>query len=85
MRGPSCVCIGSLPTTSTVPQFSFTADGSALLVGGAPVTMWDLDPRSWAKIACTAAGRNLTRDEWNIYMPVDAAYRATCPQFPTPA
>ena len=32
--------------------------------------------------ACGMAGRNLTREEWNLYMPADADYRATCEEWP---
>lgn len=37
---------------------------------------------SWADIACRAAGRNMTRSEWELFGPKDTAYRATCPEFP---
>jgi WD40 repeat protein len=36
-------------------------DGRALL--------WDLRPSSWAKQACSVAGRTLTRDEWDNALP----------------
>ena len=47
-----------------------------------PVVYYDLDPASWADIACRAAGRNLTRAEWDQYLGSLGAYRATCPQYP---
>lgn len=51
------------------------ADGRALV--------WDLDMSAWARIACEAAGRNLTRQEWAQFLPNDD-YRATCPQWLIP-
>jgi WD40 repeat protein len=41
------------------------------------ILQWDLSPDGWAKRACTLVGRNLTRAEWNRYLP-DEEYRATC-------
>ena len=32
------------------------------------VVYYDLDPASWADIVCRAAGRNLTRAEWDQYL-----------------
>ncbi len=43
--------------------------------------VWNVDVDSWPDIACRAAGRNLTVDEWEAYGP-DLRYRKTCPQFP---
>ncbi len=42
-----------------------------------------LDPERWREQACTAAGRNLTADEWATH--IGGTPRATCPQFPAPA
>ena len=46
------------------------------------VQLWDLDPDAWREAACRLAGRNLTRDEWESYIPEGEPYRATCPQWP---
>lgn len=43
---------------------------------------WNLDDDSWYDVACQAAGRNMTRAEWEQFGPRDAEYRATCPQYP---
>ena len=53
----------------------FTADGDNILV-------WNLDIDQWYDIACRAAGRNMTRAEWDEFGSRDAGYQATCPQFP---
>ena len=44
--------------------------------------VWDLDIDSWPELACQAAGRNLTAEEWNQFGPNDSDYRPTCPQWP---
>ena len=33
-------------------------------------------------VACARAGRNLTRAEWNTYLPSGEPYHTTCAQFP---
>jgi WD40 repeat protein len=40
--------------------------------------LWDLDPERWEELACRIAGRNLTRAEWNQYLP-GRDYHRTCP------
>jgi serine/threonine protein kinase/WD40 repeat protein len=42
---------------------------------------WNLDDQRWPEIACAAAGRNMTRAEWEQFGPRDAPYEATCPQY----
>jgi WD40 repeat protein len=46
------------------------------------VQLWDLDPDTWRDAACRLAGRNLTHDEWDRYIPQGEPYRTTCPQWP---
>jgi WD40 repeat protein len=43
---------------------------------------WDVDPDSWVRVACRAAGRNLTRTEFSTYFGAEATYRATCDEWP---
>jgi hypothetical protein len=38
---------------------------------------WDLDPASWARHACSVAGRALTRAEWKAALP-DQSYAPAC-------
>jgi class 3 adenylate cyclase len=45
------------------------------------VRQWNFDVETWPEIACERAGRNLTREEWDQYLPADDAYHVTCPQF----
>ena len=68
------------------PNASFAADGTTLLVqSDDQVSVWNYDRTSWPDIACTLAGRNLTRDEWEEWGPRTIEYRPTCPQFPADA
>jgi hypothetical protein len=30
---------------------------------------WEFDPAAWAQRACDVAGRTLTQDEWNRFLP----------------
>jgi WD40 repeat protein len=64
------------------PNASFAADGTTLLVqSDDQVSVWNYDRTSWPAIACTLAGRNLTREEWEEWGPRTIEYRPTCPQF----
>ena len=46
---------------------------------------WNFRFETWPDIACERAGRNLTRAEWDAYLPSDEAYHVTCPQHPSRA
>jgi DNA-binding SARP family transcriptional activator/WD40 repeat protein len=60
-------------------------DGKAVAVNGRDgIELWSLDRQTLADAACTLAGRNLSRTEWETYVGADTAYRQTCPQFPVP-
>ncbi len=60
------------------------ADGGPSLFTsvGEEVLIWNLDFDSWPEIACRAAGRNLTRQEWDRFAPPGEPYQVTCPQWP---
>jgi WD40 repeat protein len=47
---------------------------------GTPM-VWDVDPAHWDAMACRIAGRNLTRAEWNEYLP-GRPYQQTCSEWP---
>jgi hypothetical protein len=71
------------PKGSAYGQAALRADGRVLVAGGTGgLVLWDTDARSWGRRACAAAGRNLTRAEWERFLP-DAGYRRTCPQWPS--
>ena len=46
------------------------------------VALWDIDIAHWEQMACAIAGRNLSRAEWQQYLP-DQPYHVTCPQWPS--
>lgn len=52
---------------------------STLVIAGADgsVRTWDLRAETWTAKTCQMAGRGLTKDEWNIFLP-DRAYRDPC-------
>jgi WD40 repeat protein/tRNA A-37 threonylcarbamoyl transferase component Bud32 len=64
---------------------AFSPDGTLLAVAGVNTLgmLWDVDPAVWRQRACAIAGRNLSREEWNLYLPSATAYRATCSEWPT--
>lgn len=49
------------------------------------ILRWNLNFEEWPDIACQAAGRNMTLNEWEQFGPAGADYRATCPQWPSNA
>lgn len=66
------------------PGFGLSVPRGALFVPAMTdgnVQVWTLDPKSWSTTACAAAGRNLTRTEWQQFGPGDEPYQATCPQW----
>jgi DNA-binding SARP family transcriptional activator/WD40 repeat protein len=59
---------------------TFTPDGDLLAGGRFGVNRWEMDPDEWQRIACHAAGRNLTRAEWSEHLG-DEPYRPTCAEW----
>jgi WD40 repeat protein len=58
-----------LPNHYLIPQF--TPDGNYLfaITDAGRAYRWDVRPTSWARHACTVAGRTLTRTEWKDALP----------------
>ena len=56
-------------------------DGLKLLTAvGDHMLLWNLDPATWLAIACRAAGRNLSAEEWRTFGPAGEPYHQTCDQ-----
>jgi WD40 repeat protein/class 3 adenylate cyclase/tRNA A-37 threonylcarbamoyl transferase component Bud32 len=62
----------------------FSPDGKLLAVSGVEnrAMVWNVDPAVWRERACRIVGRNLSRDEWALYLPAGTPYRATCSEWP---
>jgi WD40 repeat protein len=64
----------------------FDATGRHFLTSGfessRPALMWSTVPAEWARAACRAARRNLTRTEWTQFLGSGVPYERTCPQWP---
>ncbi len=59
-----------VPTDGSGDPFALAAVGDHLLVGTQTSLLdLDLDPTRWSSLACSFAGRTLTREEWNRYLP----------------
>jgi WD40 repeat protein len=80
---------GSLTSSLDLPPFlglrnAFSPDGKLLAVAGVETRamLWSVDPALWRQRACAIVGRNLSREEWNLYLPGGTPYRATCSGWP---
>ncbi|RPH63200.1 MAG: hypothetical protein EHM81_00600 [Chloroflexi bacterium] len=64
----------------------FSSDGRYLLVRDANNALEVVHMRleDIKQLACEVVGRNLTQQEWNLYMTADTARTQTCPQYPLP-
>jgi WD40 repeat protein/class 3 adenylate cyclase len=81
---------GSLMSSIELPPFlglrnAFSPDGKLLAVSGVETLamLWDVNPAVWRQRACAIVGRNLSREEWNLYLPRGTRHRPTCPEWPT--
>jgi WD40 repeat protein len=85
--------VGSAKPDSLVPSIdlpflglrnAFSPDGKLLAVAGIETRamLWEVDPAVWRGRACAIVGRNLTREEWELYLPAGTRYRATCSEWP---
>jgi len=72
-----------LPITPEIPgeprTMAFSPDGARLWIGGN--SFLDVNVEHWRALACRIAGRDLTQDEWTIFVG-DQPYRPTCEALP---
>jgi WD40 repeat protein len=70
------------PSTSKdvfrVPILSPDGRQIAIMAASGQHDIWDVDPADWKGRACAVAGRNLTRSEWQQFLP-DRPYQPVCP------
>ncbi len=70
---------------SVLPALNEDRDGLRLVTGtDSHALSWNLDPDTWAEIACRTAGSNLSAEEWSQWGPRDTARYAICPDHPLP-
>jgi WD40 repeat protein/class 3 adenylate cyclase/energy-coupling factor transporter ATP-binding protein EcfA2 len=81
--------VGSPKPSVDLPPFlvlrnTFSPDGKLLAVAGVETRamLWDVDPAVWRRRACGIVGRNLSPEEWRLYLPPGTPYRATCSEWP---
>ena len=76
-----------LPVTikGQAKTLAFSSDGNTLISIGSygAIEYYDLRLPIWQALACQRANRNLTKAEWQQYLP-DEPYRRTCPNLPAP-
>lgn len=79
--------IGAPFPTSTETQGASVGSAAVSLVTSTEehLLLWDLSSDDWPEIACLAAGRNLTLDEWEQFGWPGEPYNATCDRWPDPS
>jgi WD40 repeat protein len=72
--------IGALltgPSSSGMAAFDPTGHTLATAFQDGTVLLWEVDPAAWLKRACAIAGRRLTQQEWQDFLP-GRPYRPSC-------
>jgi len=65
------------PPSSGMAAFDPTGHTLATAFQDGTVLLWDVDPASWLKRACAVAGRRLTQQEWQEFLP-SRPYQPSC-------
>jgi WD40 repeat protein/DNA-binding SARP family transcriptional activator len=71
----------ALPARSSEPPALAFLPGGSQLAAASPngsVLVWEVDPVAWQARACRVAGRTLTRQEWDEFLP-GRPYQPDCP------
>jgi WD40 repeat protein len=63
---------------AVIPVARFSGNGDLIIANLADAAVWPTDPAKWERFACQAAGRDMTREEWNDVLP-DRPYQHVCP------
>ena len=73
-------------TQSEITVLAFSPNGKIVVSGGADgiLSLWDADPESWAKKACSIVNRNFSLAEWQRFIGDALPYQKTCPDLPAP-
>ena len=70
--------------SSSIHSLAFSPDDQSLVVSGISQTgqnsidIWPLSQAQMAELLCTTVKRNLTLEEWEIYVADDLPYEFTC-------
>ena len=65
-------------SSNVVDALASSLGSSALMSRhGEEVVSWDLDPRTWSRLACQIVGRQLSEQEWDVYIG-KSPYRPAC-------
>jgi WD40 repeat protein len=71
----------SLQTATHAYGVAFGPDGDVVVAGGDDTTtVWDLHTEVLVSQACRIANRDLTRAEWDSFLPSGTPYAQTCPR-----
>ena len=75
--------VTEIPTSGHVKDINFSADGRFLATASTndDLTLWIWHPDHLLPLSCLQLSRNLTREEWNDFLP-NQPYRATCENLP---
>ncbi len=74
--------------STTIHSISFSSDDQSIIVSGINPTgqnsidIWPLNQSLMAELLCTTVKRNLTQEEWEIYVAEDLPRESTCPSLP---
>ncbi|HTH55084.1 MAG TPA: hypothetical protein VL728_03515 [Cyclobacteriaceae bacterium] len=64
--------------------FSRNSDRLLASCNDGEIRIWPTDPKTLADQVCAILGRNMTEEEWSIYVANDLPYERTCPTLPSP-
>lgn len=72
---------------TSINKVIFSPDGKSIFSSGSwdeTIFIWDADPESWAKKACSIVNRNFSLAEWKRFIGDALPYEKTCPDLPAP-